>query len=83
MHRLRVLFFLWTQAPLTLVLSFVLSQKQYIYRFKRQIGGMAQWVACLTRNVEVVPIKGPHCFLEQETLPSLFSTGWVQEWIRT
>ena len=32
----------------------------------------AQWVARLTRNVEVVgssPIKGPRCFIEQETLP--------------
>ena len=31
-------------------------------------------VARLTRNVEVVgssPIKGPRCFLEQETLPLL------------
>ena len=43
---------------------------------------MAQWVARLTRNVEVVgsgPIKGPRCFLEQETLPLLLSTGWFQE----
>ena len=35
------------------------------------IGGVVQWVARLTRNVEVVdsiPIKGPRCFLEQETL---------------
>ena len=41
-----------------------------------------QWVACLTCNVEVVgssPIKGPRCFLEQETLPLLLSTGWFQE----
>ena len=33
---------------------------------------LLQWVARLTRNVEVVrssPIKGPRCFLEQETLP--------------
>jgi len=33
-------------------------------------GGMAQWVALLTRNVEVMgssSIKGPGCFLEQET----------------
>ena len=33
---------------------------------------MAQCVARLTRNVEVVGsshIKGPRCFLEQETLP--------------
>ena len=39
----------------------------------------AQWVARLTRNVEVVgssSIKGPSCFLEQETLPVLLSTGW-------
>ena len=43
---------------------------------------MAQWVARLTRNVEVVgssPIKDPRCFLEQETLPLLLSTGWFQE----
>ena len=36
-------------------------------------------VARLTRNVEVVGsslIKGPHCFLEQETLPLLLSIGW-------
>ena len=45
-------------------------------------GGVAQWVARLTRNVEVVfssPIKGPRCFLEQETLPLLLSPGWFQE----
>jgi len=24
-------------------------------------------------------IKGPRCFVEQETLPSLLSTGWFQE----
>ena len=44
--------------------------------------GVAQWVARLTRNVEVIgssPIKGPRCFLEQETLPLLLSTGWFQE----
>ena len=48
-------------------------------------GGVAQWVAHLTGNVEVVgscPIKGPRCFLEQETLPLLLSTGWFQERIR-
>ena len=47
--------------------------------------GVAQWIARLTRNVEVVgssPIKGPCCFLEQETLPLLLSTGWFQERIR-
>ena len=47
--------------------------------------GVAQWVARLTRNVEVVgqsPLKGPRCFLEQETLPLLLNTGWFQERIR-
>jgi len=42
-------------------------------------------VARLARKVEVVgygPIKGPRCFLEQETLPLLLSTGWFQEQIR-
>ena len=44
-------------------------------------GGGAQWVARLTRNVEVMgssPINGPGCFLEQETLPLLLSTGWFE-----
>ena len=48
-------------------------------------GGVAQWVARLTRNVEVVgssPFKYPHCLLEQETLPLLLSIGWFQERIR-
>ena len=47
---------------------------------------MVQWVACLTRNVEVVgssTIKGLRCFLEQETLLLLISTGWLQEQIQT
>ena len=40
---------------------------------------------CLARNVKVVgssPIEGPRCFLEQETLPLLLSTGCFQERIR-
>jgi len=28
------------------------------------------------------PIKGPRCFLEQETLPLLLSSGWFRERIR-
>ena len=39
---------------------------------------VGQWFARLIRYVEVVlssPIKGPRCFLEQETLPLLLSTG--------
>ena len=46
---------------------------------------MAQWVARLTRDrwiYRVNPIKGPRCFIEQETLLSLPSTGWFQERIR-
>ena len=49
------------------------------------MGGVAQWLARLTRNVEVVsssPIKGPCCFLEQETLPLLLGTFWFQARIR-
>jgi len=49
------------------------------------MNGVTQSVARLTRNVEVVgssPIKGPRCFIEQETLPLLLSTGWFQERIR-
>ena len=43
------------------------KQKDHITHSR---GDVAQWVARLTRNVEVVgssPIKGPRCFLEQET----------------
>ena len=48
-------------------------------------GSVAQWVARLTRNVEVVgssPNQRLRCFLEQETLPLLLSTGWFQEQLR-
>ena len=51
-------------------------------------GGVAQWVARLTLDRwilvsrEFEPIKGPRCFLEQETLLLLLSTGWFQERIR-
>ena len=59
----------------------LIANKIYTYK-----GGVAQWVTRLTRNVEVVgssPMEGHHrCFLEQETLPLLFSTGWFQERIR-
>jgi len=44
-------------------------------------GGVAQWVARLTHIVEVM-VSSPLCFLEQETLPLLLSTGWSQERIR-
>ena len=47
--------------------------------------GVAHWVARLTRNVEVVgssPTKDSRCFLEEDTLLLVFSTGWFQERIR-
>ena len=40
------------------------------------------WVALLALNVFVVDsnsITGPCCFLGQETLPLLLSTGWFQD----
>ena len=55
------------------------------YSLKSLSGGVSQCVTRLTRNVEVMgstTIKGPHCILEQETLPLLLSTGWFQKWIR-
>ena len=48
----------------------------------------AQWVVCLTLNRWMAvsrsssPIKDSSCFREQETLLSLFSTGWFQGGIR-
>ena len=64
-----------------------LDEQFWIMQEQRQYlrGGVAQWVARLTRNVEVVgssPIKGPRCYLEQDTLPLLLSTGWFQKGIR-
>ena len=57
--------------------------------FKSNIrGGVAQWVARLTRDRwipvsrEFEPHQRPCCFLEQETLLSLLSSGWFQERIR-
>ena len=46
------------------------------------------WLALLTRDRwipvsrEFEPHQCPRCFLEQETLLSLLSTGWFQERIR-
>ena len=43
-------------------------------------GDVAQLIVHLTRywsGVISSPIKGSCCFLEQETLPSLLSTGWL------
>ena len=57
-------------------------------RLTYQWGSVAQWVARLTRKQwmpvsrEFEPIKGLHCFLEQEILPLLLSTGWFQEGIQ-
>ena len=64
---------------------FVLISFIYIIQQELAMGDVAQWFARLTRNEEVVgssPIKDHRCFLEQETLPSLLSTGWFQQRIR-
>ena len=65
------------------IISEVSENTNYSYCSWR--GGVAPWVARLTRNEEVLgssPIKKNRCFLEQETLPLLLSTGWFQERIR-
>jgi len=46
---------------------------------------MLYTVDCLTCNqsaVNLSPIKGFRCFLEQETLPLLLSTSWFLEQIQ-
>ena len=48
-------------------------------------GGVAQCIGRITRSVEVVgssPIKGLQCYLEQDNLPLLLSTGLFHERIR-
>jgi len=39
-------------------------------------GSVAEWMPV---SREFSPINGSRCFLEQETLPLLLSTGWLQE----
>jgi len=44
-----------------------------------------QLVVRLTHNLSNLSlklIKASYCFIEQDTLPSLLSTGWLQEWIQ-
>ena len=56
--------------------------KSYAHSFDNIFNRVTQWVARLTRNAEAVgsnPINGSRCFLEQDTLPLLLSTGWFQE----
>ena len=56
--------------------------RKLIMRTNLQYKGLRGALGCTTRNVEVVgssPIKGPRCFLEQETLPLLLSIGLFQE----
>ena len=47
--------------------------------------GQFNFIKRVHRNQSVLssnPIKGSHCFIEQESLPSLLSTGWFHEQIR-
>ena len=75
--------------PVFLFLMLSAKQGNYWYHFYNVLnrdlvlealrGGVAQWVACLTHNMESMgsnPIKGPHYFLEQETLPLLLWCEW-------
>ena len=65
-----------------ILLPQITYHKSTLFRIER---GVVQWVSRLTGNPEVVgssPIKGPRCFLEQETVPLLLSTGWFQEQIQ-
>ena len=42
---------------------------------------MVKWVACLTCHLSVLslnPYKDSHCFLEQELIPLMLSTGWYE-----
>ena len=90
-----LLIFIWSLLVFDRCFHFCYLEKSFVealFVFREDLvnmqtfkGGMVQWVARLTRNVEVVdssPIKGPRCFIEQETLPLLLSTGWFQERIR-
>ena len=58
-------------APSSVTLK-IYSDSQAIKNFLDRRGGVAQWIAYLPRNVEVMgssPIKGPRCFLEQKLYP--------------
>ena len=50
-----------------------LSVQYYVLKVisYEHIGGLA--------HLEANPVKGSCCFIEQDTLPSLLSTGWFQE----
>jgi len=47
-----------------------------------QVEGRRGAVTRYRSVVDSNTIKGTHCFLEQETLPSLLSTGWFHEQIQ-
>ena len=78
----------WSNIPthtVSMLVSTSVNTAWHVSRIHDADSDVTQWVARLTRNVEVLgssPIKSPHCFNEQETLPLLLSTGWFQEWIR-
>jgi len=52
---------------------------------RRIVKGVSQWVARMTHYLSPVGSntnKGSRCLHEQETLPLLLSTGWLQERFR-
>ena len=60
-----------------------LTRKKWTYRRRGAVGSASDsWSVDTCQSWVRAPSKGPRCFLEQETLLSLLSTGWFQERIR-
>ena len=61
------------------------TQTQFFFYLQRVCvngwRGAVVWLV-MRRSWVRAPSKAPRCFLEQETLPLLLSTGWFQERIR-
>jgi len=60
----------------------VIIQLIFCFKHPPKWCGVAQWVARLTRNVEVVGlshIEDPCCFFSKKLYPLLLRTGWFQE----
>ena len=52
----------------------------FVKTFVKITGGVVEWLIRRTSNIRIANRRGSnHCFLEQETLHLLLSTGWFQE----
>ena len=80
MLQLVKIFFFWYWHIYMYVLHTCITEK-----YKGRRGAGDKLVSLVVGHLWVcAPSKDPHCFLEQETLPSLLSTGWFQnrfKWI--